>query len=78
MPTIVGILTFISMTNTTYEGHKARHFLICRYFSFYEQFEFRAQLSWVWKKFYNLGARLHVENNVWPFHEQMIFLKPGN
>ena len=37
MPTIVGILTFISMINTTSERLKARNFFICRYFSFYEQ-----------------------------------------
>ena len=36
MPTIVGILTFISLKNTTFERLKARHFFICRYFSFYE------------------------------------------
>ena len=34
MPTIVGILTFISMINNTSEGLKARNFLICRYFIF--------------------------------------------
>ena len=45
MPTIVGILTFISMINTTYERLKARNFFICRYFSVYEQLKFRAQLS---------------------------------
>ena len=45
MPTIVGILTFISMINTTSEIIKARNFFICRYFSFYEQLKFRAQLS---------------------------------
>ena len=45
MPTIVGILTFISMINTTSERLKARNFVICRYFSFYEQLKFRAQLS---------------------------------
>ena len=44
MPTIVGILTFISMINTTSERLKARNF-ICRYFSVYEQLKFRAQLS---------------------------------
>ena len=32
MPTIVGILTFISMINTTSERLKARNFFICRYF----------------------------------------------
>ena len=45
MPTIVGILTFISMMNTTSERLKARNFFICQYFSFYEQLKCRAQLS---------------------------------
>ena len=45
MPTSVGILTFISMTDTTYERLKARHFFMCRYFSFCEQFKFRAQVN---------------------------------
>ena len=45
MPTIVGILTFVSMTNTTSERLKARNFFVCRYFSFNEQLKFRAQLS---------------------------------
>ena len=45
MSTIVGILTFISMMNTTSERLKARNFFICRYFSFYEQLKFLAQLS---------------------------------
>ena len=45
MPTIVGILTFISMINTTSERLKARNFFICQYFSFYEQLKFCAQLS---------------------------------
>ena len=56
MPTIVGILTFISMINTTSERLKARNFVICRYSSFSEQLKFRAQLSWARKTFYNLGA----------------------
>ena len=42
MPSIVGILTLISMINTTSERLKARNFFICRYFSFYEQLEFGA------------------------------------
>ena len=41
MPTIVGILTFISMINTTSERLKARKFSICWYFNFYEQLKFR-------------------------------------
>ena len=52
MPTIVGILTFIigiltliSMINTTSERLKPRNFFICQYFSLYQQLEFRAQLS---------------------------------
>ena len=45
MPTIVGILTFISMINTTCESPKAINFIICLYFSFYEELKFRAQLS---------------------------------
>ena len=42
---IVGILTFISMINTTSERLKAKNFFICRYFSFYERLKSRAQLS---------------------------------
>ena len=45
MPTIVGILIFISMTNTTSERPKARNFFICWHFSVYEQLKFFAQLS---------------------------------
>ena len=45
MPTIVGILTFISMINITSESLKSTNFFICRYFSVYEQLKFRAQLS---------------------------------
>ena len=42
MPTIVGILTFISMINTTPEGLKARTVYIFQYFSFYELLKFHA------------------------------------
>ena len=45
MPTVVGILTFISMINATIERLNLRSFFICRYFSFYEQLKFRAQLN---------------------------------
>ena len=45
LTTIIGILTFISMINTTTERLKQRCFFICRYFSFCEQLKFRAQLS---------------------------------
>ena len=45
MPTIFGILTFISMINTTSGRLKARHIIICRYFRLYEQLKFRVELS---------------------------------
>ena len=45
MPTIVGILTFVSMINSISERLKASHFFSCRYFSFNEQLKFSAQLS---------------------------------
>ena len=35
MPTIVGILTFISLINATSERLKARNLFICQYFSFF-------------------------------------------
>ena len=41
----------ISTINTTSERLKARNFIICKYFCFYEQLKFHAQLSWAWKKF---------------------------
>ena len=64
MPTNVGILTFISMINTTSEKIKARNFRICLYFSFYEQLKYGAQLSWAWKKLYNVGAGLSIDYSI--------------
>ena len=51
MPTIVGILTVISMINTTSERLKARNFFTFQYFSFYEHLKFCAQWGWAWKFF---------------------------
>ena len=45
MPTIIGILTFISIINTTSERLKAKYFFICRYFIFYEQLKCSVELS---------------------------------
>ena len=45
MPTVVGILTFISMINMTAERLKAREVFISQYFSFYERLKFHAQMS---------------------------------
>ena len=68
MQTIVGILTFISMINTTSERLKAINFFICQNFSFYE-LKFHAQLSWAWKKLYNLWDRFGLfwmQYGLWP------------
>ena len=45
MPTIIGILTFISMINTTSERVKARSIFVFQKFRFYEQMKCHAQLS---------------------------------
>ena len=45
MPTIVCILTFISMINATSDSLKARIVFIFQHFCFYEQLNFHAQLS---------------------------------
>ena len=45
MPTILGILTFISMINKTSESLKARKVFIFQHFSLHELLEFHAQLS---------------------------------
>ena len=44
------------MIITTFGRLNARNFFICLYLSFYEQLNFCGQLSWAWKKFYNLGV----------------------
>ena len=50
MPTIVGILTFISMINTTSESLKAREVYTFQLISFHELLIFHAQ-------FYNIKAK---------------------
>ena len=45
MPTFVGILIFISMINTTSEHLKARKVFSFKYFGFYEDLKYHAQLS---------------------------------
>ena len=45
MPTIVGILMFMSMINTTSEHLKARKVFIFKQFKYYEHLKFHAQLS---------------------------------
>ena len=45
MPTIVGILSFVSMIKTATENLKARNIFIFKHFCFYERLKFHAQLS---------------------------------
>ena len=52
MPTIVGILTFMSRKNSILGLSEPNKSWISLYFYTYE-------LSWAWKKFYNLGAWLY-------------------
>ena len=69
MPTTVGILTYMSQKNSIlglFEPKKAEIFID---FYTYEHLKFHAQLSWAFKKFYNLGPWLHItdvghDNNV--------------
>ena len=56
MPTIVGILTFISMINTTSERLKARNFFYLLVFKFLRAVEISCSVDLSMKKFYNLGA----------------------
>ena len=62
MPTLVGILIFTSMKNWILGLYEPKKRWISWYFHTYERLKFHAQLSWAWKKFYNLRARLlHYE-----------------
>ena len=62
MPTIVGILTFTSRKNSILSLSEQKMSQISWFFYIYEHLKFHAQLSWAWKKFYNLGARLIQSN----------------
>ena len=63
IPTIVGILTFISMINTTSESLKAGKDFIFQHFSFDVQLKFYAQLRLALKKLHNLWARFVLATN---------------
>ena len=45
------------MLNNSTELDMKEFSKFCQYFKIYKQNKFHAQLSWVWKKIYNLGAR---------------------
>ena len=55
MPTIVGILAFMSRKNSIQGLSEPEECSISGYFYSYEHLKFHAQLSWAWKKIYNLG-----------------------
>ena len=55
MPTIVCILTFMNWKNSILGLSEPKKSWISWYFYTYEHLKFHAQLSWAWKKFYNLG-----------------------
>ena len=58
MPTIVGILIFMSRKSSILGLSESKKSQIYWYFYTYEHLKFHAQLSWAWKMFYNLGASL--------------------
>ena len=64
MPTIVGILTFISMINATFETLNAKKkkllYFFFHYFSLYEQLRVRAQLSFITSRAYILITDLPI------------------
>ena len=67
MPTIVGILTFMSRKNSIIGLLEPGKSWISWYFYIYEHLKFHAQLSWAWKTFYKLriclDAMLSVSRN---------------
>ena len=63
MPTIVGTLTFMSGKNSILGLSEPKKSRISWYFYTYVYLKFHAQLSWAWKKFYNLGARKALSVN---------------
>ena len=57
LPTIVDILTFMSKKNSILGlcGSEKKKAEFLNIFYIYELLKVYAQLSWAWKKFYNLG-----------------------
>ena len=64
---INGILTFISMINTRSERLKASKLLVVGILVFMSSWNFRAQLSWAWNKFYILWPGL-FEYQILAYH----------
>ena len=66
MPTIVGILIFISRKNFMLSYALQKKSLNWWYLIFHKRNRFHSQLSWAWKKFYNLRACLDFFSNSLP------------
>ena len=64
VPTIVGILTFMSQKNSLLGLAEPEKSWISRYFQTYEHLQYHAQLSWACNFFHNLGARAKSENTI--------------
>ena len=61
MPTIVGILIFISRKNFMLSSALQEKILNWWYLIFHKRNKFHSQLSWAWKKIYNLGASMGAD-----------------
>ena len=57
---IIGIFIFMTKWNFMLSWVEHEKSFNYWYFYFYDQVKFHAQLSWAWKKFYNLGAVSHL------------------
>ena len=55
LPTNKEVYCFKSLRCCIYHAYKCLNANNCWHFNIYEQDKFCAQLSWAWKKFYNLG-----------------------
>ena len=60
MPTIVGILTFMSRKNSILGLFESEKRWNSWYFYTNKHLKFPSQLSWAWKKFYNIGPCLSL------------------
>ena len=78
MPTIVGILTLTSRTNSILDLSEPANTWISWYFYTYEHLKFHSQLSWARKMFYNLGPwrRYHKTleyGQIWPLMTSPVY-----
>ena len=74
MPTIGGILTFMSGKNGSLGLSELNISQISWHFCTYEHLKFYAQLSWEWKKFYNLQLRALDKRGCLMIIEEYFFL----